>query len=405
MFTFFRSTLAVGLLLALLPAYVQAGEGILPYLEVQSPAIIAQGGSSTAQAKGYDALCANPASFSHGPLEMTILSGSPWFSGDPLALNRAAGWMPFLPGASKASGGASDPFSLPDYALSEAGRGVGIGWRAGIGLVGNGLGLGVLQTTSVLLDSGLASSSAAIKGYAASSVTLVGGFAFAPIKNEMLTLRIGADLRPAVLFFAPLDGEIVDSALRIGSLHSQAMVDNLNRTVLSQGAALALDTGALLDIGDFAIGLSIRDIFDTRFAMSQYGFGSWVAAASTSGIPNNSRSTKNYRLPMSIRFGVGYTHGRPSAAIVPSIHGDVDDVVGYLRDPLSPLQHLRLGSELKLFNALKIRGGFDKGTITAGLGLHLFFFDLNAAVGFGDVVPGIASKQPGGISLELAFRL
>ncbi len=405
MFTFFRSTLAMGILFAAFSLYAEAGEGILPYLEVQSPAIIAQGGSSTALAKGYDALLANPAGFSHVPSELTILSGSPWFYGDPLALNRAAGLLPFLPGASRVPGGASVPFNLPDYALGEAGRGVGMGWRAGIGLVGKGLGLGIFQSTSILLDTGLASSPANVNGYAATSFTLVGGFALALIKNGTLSLRIGADLRPAVLFFAPLDKEIVEGALRIGSLHSQAMVDNLNRTILSQGAALALDTGALLDIGDFSIGLSIRDIFDTRFAMSQYSFGSWVAAASTSGIPNNSRSTMNYRLPMSIRFGVGYTHGQPSAAIVPSIHGDVDDVVGYLRNPLSPLNFLRLGSELRLFDTLKIRGGFDKGTITAGLGLHLFFFDFNAAVGLGDIVPGISSQQPGGISLELAFRL
>jgi hypothetical protein len=380
-----------------------AGEAILPSLEAQSPTVMAQGGSSTALPIGYNALLTNPAGFSQARTELTILSGFPWFYGDPLALNRALGWLPFLPGASKRDG--SLPFNPENYVAEEADRGVGIGWRVGIGLVGNGLGLGFFHTSSVLLDTGMSASPATAKGFAASSFSLVGGFALTPIKNDTLSLRIGADLRPTVLFFAPLDEEIVGGALRLGSLYSRAMVDTLNRTTLSQGAALALDTGALLDIGDFSIGISIRDVFDTRFAMSQYRFGSWVETASTSGIPNNSRSTMNYRLPMTIRFGVGYKPERPFARIVPSLHGDVDDVMGFLRNPLSPLHYIRLGSELSLFNTLKIRGGFDKGAITAGLGLRIFFFDLNAAAALGDMVPGIASRHPGGISVELAFRL
>ena len=68
---------------------------------------------------------------------------------------------------------------------------------------------------------------------------------------------------------------------------------------------------------------------------------------------------------------------------------------------------LNIGGQINLFRFLSVRGGYSGGYLSAGLGLDMFFLDLNAAISgdFGRDDTGAWGFTNVGGSVEVALRL
>jgi hypothetical protein len=266
--------------------------------------------------------------------------------------------------------------------------------------VGKGLALGFINSTDFIQKG--KSFPNGTSGYLVSDFSLVGGLAFTPLTYGPLSLSLGADLRPTVRFFTPLSAPTVVDYL------SQQNSSVLNQTKLYQGAALALDGGLLARIGgSVTLGFSVRDILDTKYNMSSYPLGTWLDTLQKSGIPNNGiHSGDTLSVPMSFNAGLAYQpiQGKLASTVDPRFSLDLVNIQTLFDGSSSVLQNLKGGLDVRFFSWLSLRGGYDEGSLTGGLGFRILALDLNLAVF--TPLPSLASETvaSSGISMEMAFR-
>ena len=389
----------ITLIAALVAGVAFAKEILMAPFAPRSPVVMAQGGSYTAVASGYDSLFSNPAGFASPRGSLTIASAMPWVYGNPVDLNDA------IPTFSEDTG-------VSDYLEVAAKNGVGVGGSAGIAYVGRGLGLGLVISSDFFLFG--TPFPTGIKGYTSNDISIVGGLALSPINNSFMKLSVGADLRPTIRVFGPINAEgmldIVDVMNNDDPLadEDQLMTDAMNSLDIYQGAGLGIDLGAKISLGDFTVALTFRDLFGTSFAMTKYGMGDWLNAVEASGgLPETGIETGDtYVVPMNIVLG-GAFHpdlGALSFFFDPTFHADIADPIGVFRDNKSPWSLLHLGTEVKVLRFIKLRGGVNQGYITAGAGVRLLFLDFNIAAFTRELGRYAGDNPSSGMSAEIALR-
>ena len=132
-----KKTLVIAALIFLVGTVLALAETIdeIPFLPM-SPQVMGMGGAFIADAHGYDSFFYNPAGFSRSGGSFTLLSATSWVYSRPDELLRQA---------QKLNGGTASSSSNLSFLNNQVTTGgVGIGASAGIGYVGNGLGLGVV---------------------------------------------------------------------------------------------------------------------------------------------------------------------------------------------------------------------------------------------------------------------
>lgn len=378
-----------------------ADDVVMPSLIPVRPAIAAQGGSSVATAKGYDALFSNPAGFASAKGSLTIVSANPWMYGNPSDLLIAAGV------ATNPDGRPTfDEDSGADFLAREAENGVGFGVSAGVGYVGRGLGLAVVNTAEFFLSG--TPFPGGVSGYVANEFSLIGGLALTPINGKKIKLSVGADLRPSIRMYAPIDGATAVDVLSAMSSGSSDIYTALNAAEMYQGAGLGIDLGSKLTLGDFTVALAFRDLFGTRYAMSGYPLGDWAEAYGSSGTSPDSGTevSDTYIVPMNIVFG-GAWHldfGGLSFLIDPTIHAELSDPIGVIRDGQSPWALLHAGAEVKVLRFISLWSGLNQGYLTAGAGAKLLFLDLNVAAFTNELGRYAGDNPSSGVTAEVALR-
>lgn len=393
-----KKTVAIVVSASLLAASAFAGDVLLAPLSPRSPTVMAQGGSFTAVASGWDSLFTNPAGFASPKGSLTLLSANPWFYGNPNDLMKAVEDKAF----DSAQG-------ISDYLKVASKNGVGVGMAAGIGYAGRGLGLAIVNSTDFFLFG--TPFPGGVKGYAMSDVSIVGGLALTPIKVGGLRLDVGADLRPGIRVYSPINAEgllEVVNAMKAKDGATDQQRTALNSMDMYQGAGLGIDLGAKLALGDFTAALTFRDLFGTRYAMTKYGLGDWVELAKDSGgLPAAGTETGDtYVVPMNIILGAAYhlDLGGFSFFLDPTFHAELADPIGVFRDNKSPWSLLHLGTEVKVLRFIKLRAGLNQGYLTAGAGVRLLFLDVNVAA-FTRELGRYAGDNPStGVSAEVAIR-
>lgn len=380
----FFTGFALGLLL-LAPLFpLWSDDRSLPACSPKNAAVLGAGGGLTALEGGYPSLLGNPGAFASSTASFTALSINPWVYGSP-------------PGALSPLLNSQD---YREYLRWASPEGAGFGGSLGIGYVGKGLALGFINSTDFIQKG--KSFPNGTSGYLVSDFSLVGGLAFTPLTYGPLSLSLGADLRPTVRFFTPLSAPTVVDYL------SQQNSSVLNQTNLYQGAALALDGGLLARIGgSVTLGFSVRDILDTKYNMSSYPLGTWLDTLQKSGIPNNGiHSGDTLSVPMSFNAGLAYQpiQGKLASTVDPRFSLDLVNIQTLFDGSSSVLQNLKGGLDVRFFSWLSLRGGYDEGSLTGGLGFRILALDLNLAVF--TPLPGLASETvaSSGISMEMAFR-
>ncbi len=392
-----------------------------------SPEIMAQGGSYTAVAQGFQSLMTNPAGFAYnintkriatknhlsdsvvtiqgtdmvtlqeeGEVvekvqykekgEVTILGINPWFVGNIFEM------MNKLPSFSK------DQSSILSFVIEQIQKqDLGFGAQFGGGYVGHGFGFGLIGTVDGMAPKTRTITS--IQGSATATLAFVGGYSY---KFDLgpVNLAVGANIRP--MWRVKLTDLNINSLL--GAMKASSALDQF--TWLS-GWGIGFDLGAIAKWNILTFGLSLRDIAHTRY---QYKAAN-ISSGDISPFSGTDYSGLPYISPMTLRLGVGVKpdFGKANRIIAFKAHTEVviplidastiDDF-----EAKSFWASLHLGAEAKLIDIFSFRVGFSGGYPTVGLGFDLFIAELNFAF-YGEESGRRSGDQPQmGASFELVFR-
>lgn len=367
----------------------------------RSPEVMAQGGSFTAVAAGYNSLFTNPAGFGSKKGSLTLVTANPWvyIRPDEEFINTVSGL---------AGGGESQDAMLallPEINNQITSGGVGVGFSTGLAWAGKGLGLGVVG----MVDSYIHGNTLlGAEGEATATVGLIGGLAI-PLDILGMRLTIGGDVRPMYRAYVPMNNDLVISLLSSLEDENADPLALLMGESAYAGVGLGIDVGAMLDIGPFTVGLSVRDLFGTRFSFSESTLQTIVDEVSTTqSLPEGTAIDEStvYMIPMEINVGAAFHPdlGGFSFFLDPKVHIDLKDPVGVIRDGESPWSLLHLGAEVKLLRLLALRGGFYQGYITGGVGLDLLFAEVNASFFTLERGKFIGDRPSSGVTVEAALR-
>ena len=398
-----KNTLIIVALLLVTLGSAFAEDVYMSAFSPRSATILAQGGSFTAVARGYESLFTNPAGFASKKGSLTLML-NPWVYGNPRDLLISAGALEPPADYAGPSTTFNDPTGVADYFAYASKGGFGGGGSFGIGWAGRGIGLGLLSSTDVFVYG--SPFPGGVKGYLQSDFAFIGGLGFTLIDSKLITLKAGADLRPTIRFYSPLTANTLLDMLAGSS--SGTAENPLNNTNMYSGSALAIDAGLQGTLFEnLFFGLSIRDAFNTRYAMSSYPLGDWLSEAQMGSIPSDGAAAKDtYLVPMNISAGVGYHFDMGGLAwlLDPTVHLELADPLGVIRDNKSPWALLHLGMDTKVLRFISLRAGLNQGYLTAGAGIKLLFIDLNVAA-FTRELGRYAGDQPSsGFAMELAMR-
>ena len=333
--------IVLALFTAMLVPALCAETVVVDGLRWESPRVLAQGSSSAGIAGGWDALFANPALFTTEDIEITAISLSVGGRPDPTA--------PEEPMSSRIL-----------RQIVDDGRGGRV--QLGYGLVGRGWGLGfagVLRGESEDPASGL------VDLHVDAGLTI--GYA-RQIRRDELRLAVGGDLRPLVrLEAADLSVATLDAAA--SDPRPMATLMNEMETV-DAGWGIGVDVGGSAAWRDFRASMVLRDIGHTRYL----GY--------RGAVDDLRRSDVGALTPMTLRTGFAYDPIGEKVdpvfhveSIIPLAGADIREDAGYA----TALGRLNFGAEARIMEVFTVRAGLCGGQPSAGLGLDLHLFEVNAA--------------------------
>jgi hypothetical protein len=361
------------------------------------PGLMAQGGAAVATARGWDSFFTNPAGFSRDGGTFTVLETGAWLYARP---DRA------ITLAQQAFGAGPGPalYTLINDEITSGG--FGLGASTGIAYAAKGLGLGmVIVTDSYFWGPTLLGMS----GDITATVGFMGGMSF-PIEAGPFMIHIGGTLRPMVRIHALLPN--ADALAFFSSLQAgDPILTALNAADAVYGVGVALDLGAIAEMGWFTFGLSIRDLGGTVFNYSLDDFGTISAVfGSELRLPPGTPVTDRYVIPMNVSLGVAFhpVFGTFNKWLDPTIHVDLTDMVnvisGAVAGDASIWNMVHLGTELRLLSVLSAWAGLNQGYFTFGAGLDLFVLEVNMSVFTRELGRYLGDRSSSGATLEVAIR-
>lgn len=391
-----KKILAVGALIFFLASGPASAATIaeIPFLPM-SPQVMGMGGSFIADAHGYDSFFYNPAGFSRSGGSFTLLSATTWAYARPDEL--------FALGQKLSGGTGSSSSTLSFLNNQVTSGGFGIGASAGIGYVGNGLGLGMM----IIEDSYLYGSSLmGASGYLTATIGFIGGLSV-PFDVLGFRLHVGGDIRPMVRVHAPISNSVALGMLT-AIADGQDVLAPLNSADTLYGVGVGLDLGAIAELGWFTFGLSVRDVGGTQFKYNQNTFGTFSNTfGSTLRFPGGIPVTADqYVIPMNVGLGAAFHPdlGATKYWIDPSISLDVQDLGGVLGGSNSLWYALHAGAQLRLINMFALRTGLNQGYLTFGAGVKLLVLDVNFALFTQELGVHLGDQPRAGATLDVAIR-
>ncbi len=366
--------------------------------------IMAQGGSYTAIAQGYNSLFTNPAGFSRESEggSLSLLAANVWMHARPDML--LASLQAF-----NGSGGEEQIASILSDQFTE--NGFGIGASSGIAYVGGNFGIGL----SFVFDSFFSGRTFPLgqSGYLLSELSIIAGYAL-PLELGPLSLSIGADVRPFMRIHSRVDDatDLIATVLGVdtGTTVSDNVFANINAL---NGSGIAFDAGIIAEIGPLAAGFTVRDIGNTSISYAEHSLQAVLDTLPQLGLPDTGDPTYvsvdgNYIVPMSFTFGLAFhpDFGDFADILDPMVHAEIKDpliLIGGTSDA-SLWTKLHIGSQIKLFGFWNLWAGLNQGYVTFGTGLDLLFLDISAGIFTRELGRYPGDKPSSGASLEVAVR-
>jgi len=339
-------------------------------LEFPSARTEALGGMHAALADDISTLFSNPAGFR---------SADPQFSVTELSANLTGPLFSIADLVMKMSGGA-DPLSMIADAnvqklLTSLYASALLNGPLAFGYVGDGLGFGFFNSSGLTLNT----QGTVPTMYASVNEDLlfVGGYAFRiPLPQAM---RSTLDLGISIKAFAEGSVEMSESILDFLSLFSSPILDILQAQPFTMDVGFGVDTGILYSWNKtFSFGIVGRDLYApvVRNAYASFtAFSTGSAAAMTYGT-----------VPCDLSAGILFSPGLGSWESYIShfkVLLDYKDIIDFLTHPdtaTNPVLHVGIGVECVLLDILALRGGFNEGYFSAGLGMDLTAFRLNLSM-------------------------
>jgi hypothetical protein len=272
--------------------------------------------------------------------------------------------------------------------------GAGFGLNTGIGLAGRGLGVGVFLTEDTYMEgSNLASGLL----HTDAQGTAVVGLGF-PLQLGDLRLALGGDIRP--FYRVSLQPTVLTKVVT-------PMLNDEDPTKVIDAYAffgVAMDLGATLQLSSLTLGLSIRDIAPAFPLWS--GTLADLKANAAAGT-DTSGSDAFARFIPNVTLGLSWAPQILPGIIDPTVYFEVQDPVAVFSSSDGAGTALNLfhaGAEVKLLSFIYLRGGINRGWLSAGAGVKLLFIDLNASV-FTEELGTLPGDQPrSGMAVQAAIR-
>lgn len=352
-------------------------------LEWKAPELMGQGGSATANVRGYDALFTNPAGFRTEKGEINILTLQPY-------------WNVHLFELLSTLKGTEDSL---EFLLKElTSNGVGAGFQTSFGYVGRGLGLGFFASIDSYFPK--TGTTLGVNGNIWITSGFVGGYALGFDLGEW-TLRVGADFRP--MYRLLVNDLSVKKVLQTVKKDEDESV----KLPLLQGFGFGFDLGVQGEYRFLTLGLSVRDIATNFF----YDDGE-MPLTDLGNIDTLGNSDAKYATPTTLRLGAAVHPdlGGLSKVLDSQAHAELafplvdgEDYKDYKVGSL--LTRLNFGAELTLLRFAALRVGLNGGYLTVGFGFDLPVFKLNLAF-YTQEKGTYAGNEPSiGGALEISFRL
>lgn len=323
------------------------------------------GGASKVFADRYQALWGNPAALASERGSLTFLDASAWLYIKPTPSKIED--MQTLMADSTTD---EERISLINQFQAEN-NGLGGGTAVGLGWAGKGFGLGMNIVADTYTEG--------LKLKLMTQMNGVVGLAF-PFHLGPVTIKAGLDGR--IFFRTDSDG-----MWPLMSMDGTAPVIN--------GTGLAADIGAIIELGPFMVGASVRDL-GMEFDM---GHGTLDQMSSMDlPLPNPT----SYTLEPQVYAGAGVKLG--GRLLATSAFAEVSDAFAVFEDSDALWTNLHAGAELRLLNMIAVRGGLNQGYISLGAGIDFLFLHADAAIFTEEVGLYPGHRPRSGIALQAAVR-
>ncbi|MFW6312594.1 MAG: hypothetical protein ACOC2N_01765, partial [Spirochaetota bacterium] len=285
-----------------------------------------------------------------------------------------------------------------------------VGAQAGLGYVGNGLGLGLFANAEATVDG---SNILQAYGTAYNAITFVGGLGL-----TFGNLDVGVAIRPTVFGYTRVNAAPILSSYLAGT---DVDFTTMFASTVFYGSGLGVDVGVRWGLGPFSLGLAAKDLLGTQIRYRKTDFDSYSNAILAATLPAGSElsaaeQSEAWSIPMKINAGFEFHPdlGVLTYLIDPSFSVDLLDVTSAVRTWQAGekvtgeqiVDMLNFGGELRLLQFLSLRGGYYGGYPSAGVGLDVFLLDINAAVAgdFGRDDSGAWGFSNVGGSVEVGIR-
>ncbi len=371
---------------------VFAGSATLDTLEkFMFTEVEAMGGASTAISNGFEALFNNPAGFSRrgGELVFTSLNFYADLIPDPTVFAPMESLDPdtvydfddIIDHYDVWYNGDEDAF-FADLSKLGIQDGITIGGNVGAGLSAFGLGAGIITEYNIYSQA-----------YDMDSIKFEG-----ILKSEaVLGLSHKFDMGPASLSIGANLKGLAMGTFQETDLKYALINDTLSQSDAELAAGYGFDAGAILDLpGGLSAGISVENIGDMDLYWigdTAENIGDMMETLEPDGlyeylVANGSVLT----FPMTAKVGLGYETPRGhmmGLRLAADYELDLDTLLAadksiVIEEP-TLIEQLQLGAEVSLLGIAKVRGGLNKGRITAGAGINLLLVEVNATY-FGDYV-------------------
>ncbi len=346
---------------------------------------LGMGGAFTAVSEGFGSLYGNPAGFASSKGELSILAPTAWLYVRPTSDNLA-----LLRSAATDDGATVDAL---ETLLTD--NGLGGGANLGIGYVGKGLGLGAFVTADAYAAGDTLAGAVMDVDLQFNAVI---GLA-RTVKLFGLGLTLGGNLRPFYRAVGDIPLSEVVGAL-MGDEDPGAVF--LSKEMVS-GFGLAADLGAALNLGSLTLGLAVRDI-----APAFQAYRNTVQDLADSGFVTSSGTpVGSFTLTPNVVLGARWDPdlGAFTRILDPRVFLEIQDPAAAIRDRASFWNLLHAGVEVEALGFLALRAGVNKGWLSAGLGLDLFFLEIDAAVFTEELGWRPGQNGRSGVALQAAIRL
>ena len=327
----------------------------------KAPELMAQGNSTTANVTGYNSLFTNPAGFRTAKGEFNLLTIQPTW---------AMELFDFMADM-------EDPEKNEVQAILDqiTTNGLGAGVQTSLGYVGRGLGLAGFMSVDAFFPR--AKTTLGARGDIFATAGMVAGYSLG-FDALGWNWKVGADIRP-MLRYLMNDVDITT----ITDLMGESETGTAEPVEFYQGFGMGFDLGVQANWRLLTLGMSIRDIGNTKFA---YTLG-YYDTETGEMIEDGTEVADVYAAPMTLRLGAAVHPKIPLLSFLadPQVHAELaiplvneDNYTDYSIG--SFWTRLNLGADVTLLKMLSLRTGLNGGYLTAGAGLDLLFMEVNVAV-------------------------